>query len=65
MNDPYDLVGPPAGPCALCGGADKRHRVFDAVADYLKAGGDPDQIADEYDLPAPNVRKIANALGLA
>lgn len=31
-------IGPYAGPCALCGFRDKRHRMFDAIRENHRAG---------------------------
>lgn len=42
---------PRLGPCGLCGtpGLDQRHRVVDAIAGRLAAGGEPcDVIAADY-----------------
>jgi len=36
---------PPCGPCAMCGGPDKRHRLWDALMDYPE---DAERTADEY-----------------
>lgn len=41
---------PYAGPCAFCGGPDKRHRMFDAIREAQRAGDPPEYLADAYDL---------------
>lgn len=49
---------PPRGPCALCGHADARHRLFDAIADRSRAGEAADALAEDYGLPVGAVRAV-------
>jgi hypothetical protein len=52
---------PKRGPCLICGtpGLDQRHRVVDAIADYLASEPDAeDDIAAEYEVPAAVVRAV-------
>lgn len=39
-----EALGPYAGPCALCGRPDKRHRLFDTIRGELKAGASVESI---------------------
>lgn len=54
MSRPADVravlsaFGPPAGPCALCGLPDKRHRILEAVAENVRAGDSPAFVAEAY-----------------
>lgn len=43
-----DLHFPPAGPCAFCGGPDKRHRLWDVFIGRAEAGETAAEIADDY-----------------
>ncbi len=52
----FDGFMPPAGPCAFCGGTDKRHRMTDALVGYHRAGDSPKSIADDVGLPIAAVR---------
>ena len=40
----------PASPCAFCGDhpLGQRHRVIDAIAEQVRAGDPPDEVADDY-----------------
>lgn len=49
---------PPAGPCGICGGPDKRHRMIDAIVEREAAGDSILFIAEDYDLPVEFVRRI-------
>lgn len=42
------LFGPPAGPCAICGLPDKRHRMLEAVAENVRAGDSVPFVAEAY-----------------
>ena len=60
MGEPnYDLLGPFVGECAFCGGPDKRHRVYDAIVEIVRAGDSPERVADDYGLPVESVLEIA------
>ena len=43
-----DRVIPYRGRCGICGGADARHRITDAVASDVRVGMTPEEIANEY-----------------
>lgn len=47
----FDRHFPPAGPCALCGGTDKRHRLVDALRGMVAAGDEMREVAHDMDLP--------------
>lgn len=52
--EPYpalDVLHPYAGPCWVCGGPDKRHRLADALIADLLAGDTPETVADRFDSP--------------
>ena len=58
LREAYNLLGPFAGPCLICGNCpDRRHRVADAIAGALSAGEDPALVAEDYrgDASARNV----------
>ena len=41
---------PYTGPCAICGGPDSRHRLFDAIKSRFTAGESVVELADDYGL---------------
>ena len=43
-----DVLYPFAGPCLICGGRDKRHRLADSMIENVRAGDSPRQVADAY-----------------
>ena len=49
---------PPQGVCLLCGFGDKRHRMFDAIADRIRAGESERSVIVDYRLPRSTVRAI-------
>ena len=49
---------PYRGPCAFCGGADARHRLFDAMRGNYAAGDPPERIAAFYGEPLEAVRAV-------
>lgn len=52
---------PPAGACAFCGHADKRHRLWDALLGMLDAGDDVATVAGAYGLPVEAVEAVRDA----
>jgi len=46
---------PPRGPCAFCGGPDKRHRLWDAI---LSSKVSDQDLAAWYDLPLAAVKAV-------
>lgn len=46
------------GECGLCGGPDARHRVIDAMAECVRAGDDPDDVAADFGYPVAFVNRI-------
>ena len=58
--DPWvlDVLYPYAGPCAICGGPNKRHRLADAIVENVRAGDDPEAVADNYDVPLATVERL-------
>jgi hypothetical protein len=53
-----DVAFPYCGPCAFCGGPDKRHRLFDAMRGAYRAGDSVEAIADNYNVPVDAVRAV-------
>jgi hypothetical protein len=62
---------PPSGPCAICGGPDKRHRLWDAVdmsgrldgvrfaaKDYSMSGGDVRLVMRAYEMARREHRRL-------
>lgn len=43
-----DALYPFAGPCLICGGRDKRHRLADSMIENVRAGDAPEQVAAAY-----------------
>jgi hypothetical protein len=43
-----DAKWPYCGPCAFCGCADKRHRLFDAMRGRVRAGESRKSVAEDY-----------------
>jgi hypothetical protein len=62
VREALSRFGPPAGSCAFCGLPDKRHRLLEAVAENVRAGGSPEFVARIYDVPLGAVN-AAVALG--
>lgn len=44
------MLYPFAGPCALCGGSDKRHRLADSIIENVRAGDSVRLVANAYDV---------------
>jgi hypothetical protein len=53
-----DAELPPAGPCLVCGGPDKRHRVIDAIVGRHAAGETIEALAQDYDLSEAFVARV-------
>jgi hypothetical protein len=49
MTPELDALMHPAGPCAFCGGPDKRHRVIDAIRERVRAGGSVEDERFQYE----------------
>lgn len=49
------------GPCLVCGGPDKRHRLFDAILENLAASDSVELVARLYDLTTEEVELITVA----
>ena len=49
---------PPAGPCAFCGSDDKRHRLWDALIGFHKAGDSVEWLARAYDYPVEAIEAV-------
>lgn len=47
------------GPCAFCGYPDAGHRVWDTIAERLRAGETERSVAGDYDLTIQGVRALA------
>jgi hypothetical protein len=52
-----DYIG--LGECAFCGGPDAGHRIWDSIAERLRAGDTARSIAGDYDLTVQGVRALA------
>lgn len=46
--DVIDRHFPYRGPCAMCGGPDARHRLFDEMRGRVRAGDTPESVAEDY-----------------
>ena len=53
-----DLLYPFAGPCLVCGGPDKRHRLADAIVHSVRGGDSPRLVASVYDVPEATVTAL-------
>lgn len=53
-----DVLYPYAGPCAFCGGSDKRHRMADAITENVRAGDSVRLVADGYGVPVEAVERL-------
>jgi len=58
MISHLDRWFPPAGPCAFCGHADKRHRLWDALLGNFRAGESVADIASCYGLSYEAVQAV-------
>ena len=58
--DPWvlDVLYPYAGPCAICGGPDKRHRLADAIVGEVRAGVSLEEASEEYGVPLATVKRL-------
>jgi hypothetical protein len=56
---------PFAGPCGFCGCADKRHRVFDTVADRHAAGDSVALLARDYSVGRYEIRALLKVMEAA
>lgn len=64
MLGDLDKRWPKCGPCAMCGGPDKRHRLWDAI----ETSGRLDGVAfaaRDYDVSRADVRLLMRAFSLA
>jgi len=57
-----DVEMPYAGPCAFCGGTDKRHRVIDSIVECIRAGDDLKQLADIYGYSQGFVERLVDEI---
>ena len=60
-NPHFDVLHPYAGPCAFCGGPDKRHRLADSVVAYARTDG-PDSIGDDFPDVTPDMARALLAI---
>lgn len=56
-----DLVGAFRGECAVCGGPDARHRLFDAIQEQQRAGDPSSLVAENYGITVELAEAIAAA----
>lgn len=49
---------PPAGRCLVCGGDDKRHRLWDTILAEIDGGETDEMIAGNYLLPPDAVAAV-------
>lgn len=54
-REQLDAYFPPAGPCLFCGAADKRHRLWDTMAERCAAGETAAAVAEDYGYPVEAV----------
>lgn len=53
-----DRLFPFRGPCAMCGGVDARHRLWDNVAENVRAGDSVEFVASGYGLTVEQVEAV-------
>lgn len=53
-----DVLGSFAGPCWVCGGPDKRHRLADSLTECVRAGDSVEFVADGFGVPEATVRQL-------
>ena len=53
-----DIIGPFRGRCGICGHADARHRVLDAIRDRCAAGEAVKSLAHDYGLSESAIRRV-------
>ena len=58
---PLDVLYPYAGPCMICGGPDKRHRLADAIVANVRGGDSMKVAADIYQVNEEAVRTLVSA----
>jgi len=58
VSPTLDKHFPWAGPCALCGHVDRRHRTWDALMDAADHGRSVREIASWHEVPLSAVRKV-------
>ena len=46
------------GGCAVCGGDDARHRLWDAIVERHNAGDSVALLAEDYDLPVEAIEAV-------
>jgi hypothetical protein len=56
----WGVLGRP-GPCGLCGGPDRRHRVAEAILDRWTAGDTAVELAGDYGLTVADVDRLVLA----
>lgn len=59
-----DLMFPPCGPCLICGGTDKRHRLWDAIECSVRMDGLAFAMKD-YDVSKREALALADAFAHA
>jgi hypothetical protein len=52
---------PKRGPCAICGGPDARHRLWDSIDGYLRVGEPLDFIMDDFSVTKEQVEAVQRA----
>lgn len=55
---------PPCGPCAMCGGPDARHRLWDSIDEQARLRS-PRATARDFRVPVAAVRAVMAAYGEA
>lgn len=57
-----DEAFPPCGPCAMCGGGDARHRIFDAIFDRACSGETYADLAADYGVIEPAIEAVVRSI---
>jgi hypothetical protein len=60
-----DRRWPKAGPCWICGGPDKRHRLWDAIVDRLDAGESERSVGNDLSVSRLDMAELRYAYRLA
>ena len=60
-----DRIWPACGPCGICGGPDKRHRLWDALEGQARSTDGPEGTAKWMDVPLAHVLTVMAAYDAA
>lgn len=58
-----DELWPPCGPCAFCGGPDKRHRLWDMIKGRHAEGETVEALAEDYGVTTEHIDILVRRAG--